>query len=87
MKTLLYSLMLLRLCDVSAMQHHHHKVIVIDLPSTPDEVKVIDIEGPARQTSQEREQVRYNHRRNIALIGLATALIGGTATLTVFLAK
>lgn len=55
-------------------------VIIIEIPSLP-------IEQPHRLSSEDREQVRYAHKKKLACIGLLTALIAGGTAVTVYLTK
>ena len=59
--------------------HGHTEVIVIEIPAIE--------EHPHRQSSEEREHVRYTHKKKLACIGLLTALIAGGTAVTIYLTK
>jgi len=64
------------------IHHEHHR------EHTP-EIIVIEIEKPAIQQppSPHTEEVRYTRNKKLALIGLATAIVGGATAVIVFLTK
>ena len=69
----------------SADRHKHHHKVSQELESVYIEQVVESIKAKERQISDERELVRYNHKKKLAIIGLVTAIIaGGTAVVVIF---
>jgi hypothetical protein len=84
---ILFSIFFLTIHVISGMQkikiqqephHHHHKpeVIIIEMP-----VAQPAVESPHTQ------EVNYGRKKVLALIGLATAIVGGSTAVIVFLTK
>jgi hypothetical protein len=69
--------------QVTIHHAHHHRqhtpeVIVIEIPQA----------APQQQPpSPHTEEVRYTRKKKLALIGLATAIVGGATAIVVFLTK
>jgi len=76
---------------------HHSRdntpeIIIIEIPERTHELviheePITQPEQQHRQTSEEREEVRYSHKMKLAIVGLATTLVAGGTAVIVFLTK
>lgn len=77
-----------------AMQEYKHEPVqrrpsqAIDIVEQKIAVVDVDVqENERRHISDEREQVRYNHRRRLAILTLISSVVGGITTITYLVVK